>query len=554
VRRRLRSAFVSEDVQLCDFLRPSGGSDRALAHALMTGKTIGKYRVLGHAGRGAMGTVYKALDATLNREVAIKILNSGRTDPDSLTRFRAEATTLATLNHPAIATIYELFEHDDDLLIVMEFVLGETLESFTARVGPLDPAQAVFIVDRVLSALAHTHRAGIVHCDIKPANVMVTTEGAVKTMDFGTARVRGATPGEVSGYVMGTPAYMPPEQLLGRPIDERTDLYAVGVLFYRLVTGTLPFAAETAIDAMRKQVTDAPARASQHRPDLPDWCDYIVTRALAKDPSDRFQTADGFRDALRYASRFVAADVRRLFSAVVVDAPAVLPSAFVVNTGSTAHVAPGAWLVRTPPHHRPQAARRFALFVPAVASLLTVATLRAPSSSGAEPAPSAPAPSLSPVAIAPPIEPEPDRTTRVRTPLVYAFEARVVAGDQTSQQECKCRVVLADGRMSWRDQGDRRRVDAIAYDRVASMVYSHGRDPLWNGSGGPTPVVRVRRSPLGLLGISSERDWLSIRVTDRPNLRFVVLRFEDVAQARSAIDALEERIGVRIERLSKRQS
>lgn len=113
-------------------------------------------------------------------------------------------------------------------------------------------------------------------------------------------------------------------------------------------------------------------------------------------------------------------------------------------------------------------------------------------------------------------------------------------------------MVLADGRMSWRAGGDR--VNAVAYDRVTSMVYSRGRDPLWNGPGGPTPVVRIRRSPLGLLGISYERDWLSLRVTDRPNLRFVVLRFEDVAQVRGAINALEERIGLRIERLSKRQS
>src|SRR5262249_9765341 len=155
----------------------------------MIGKTIGKYRVLGHAGSGGMGTVYRALDATLNREVAIKVLNPERTDPNSLTRFRTEATTLARLNHPAIATIYEMIEHDNDLRTVIDFVLGETLERLIGRVGALPPEQAVFIVDRVLSALAHTHRAGIVHCDIKPANVMVSADGAVKTMDFGTARM-----------------------------------------------------------------------------------------------------------------------------------------------------------------------------------------------------------------------------------------------------------------------------------------------------------------------------------------------------------------------------
>ena len=526
----------------------------------MTGKTIGKYRVLGHLGSGGMGTVYKAVDETLDREVAIKVLNPGHADPAILARFRSEATTLARLNHPAIATIYELFECGEDLLIVMEFVVGETLEMLALRVGALAPEHAVFIVDRVLSALAHTHRAGIVHCDIKPANVMVTVDGGVKIMDFGTARARGAELGEGTGYMMGTPAYMPPEQLLGHPLDGRTDLYAVGVLLYRLITGTLPFTADTPIEAMRKQIGEAPTPAIQHRPDLPDWCDYILARALAKLPGDRFQTAEGFAEALRDASGSAAADTGTSFTPPVVETPIQA-----IITGPTERVALSTWIARPAPSRRLGLARAAAMLAAAAAiSVLAVPTLRAPSSGEAAPPLSARPSASSSSAFSPgtvaslgpasrPAGPEPDKPTPVRTPVEYAFEARVVAGNQKSQEECKCRVVLGNGRMIWRAEDDRHRIDAVGYDRVASMVYSHGPDPLWNGPGGPTPVVRASRGPFGMLGFFSQRDWVSLKVTDS-HLRFVVLRFDDGAQAKSAISALEERTGRRIERLSKRQS
>src|SRR5439155_9251690 len=213
----------------------------------MIGKTVGKYRIVGQLGRGGMGTVYKALDLTLEREVAIKVLNPELADTKIMNRFRAEATTLAKLNHPEIATIYELFRSETDLLIVMEFVRGETLEKIALRLGAAPPDNAAYLVDRVLSALEHAHRAGIVHCDIKPANIMVSAHGGVKIMDFGTARVRGAERGTVDGYMMGTPAYMAPEQVLGQEVDGRADLYAVGVVFYRLLTGALPFEADSEI-------------------------------------------------------------------------------------------------------------------------------------------------------------------------------------------------------------------------------------------------------------------------------------------------------------------
>jgi serine/threonine protein kinase len=158
----------------------------------MIGTTVGKYRIIGQLGRGGTGMVYRAMDETLGREVAVKTLSGGLGETDILKRFRAEATILARLNHPEIATIYELFRSETDLLMVMELVRGETLEQLASRVGPLSPIRAASLSDRILSALEHAHRAGVVHRDMKPANVMVTDGGGVKIMDFGVARVRGA--------------------------------------------------------------------------------------------------------------------------------------------------------------------------------------------------------------------------------------------------------------------------------------------------------------------------------------------------------------------------
>ncbi|HSC27111.1 MAG TPA: protein kinase [Vicinamibacterales bacterium] len=264
----------------------------------MIGTTVGKYRVVDRLGRGGMGTVYKAVDETLDREVAIKVLNPDLNDSEVLKRFRAEAVTLARLNHPGIATLYELHRHEDDLLMVMEFVRGETFHDLSERLGPLAPPQAAHLCMQVLDALGHAHRAGIVHRDLKPANLMMSESGSVKVMDFGIARVLGTEHVTHGGYMMGTPAYMAPEQVLGREVDGRADLYAVGVVFYRLLSGQLPFDADTAIAMVQKQIADAPTPISTFRPDIPAWCTRIIDRALAKSPGDRFQSAEEFRTAL----------------------------------------------------------------------------------------------------------------------------------------------------------------------------------------------------------------------------------------------------------------
>jgi len=282
----------------------------------MIGRTIGKYRIVGQLGRGGAGVVYKAVDETLHRDVAVKTLNPDLANTEVMSRFRAEATILARLNHPQIATIYELFRADGDLLMVMEFVRGESLDKLCERVGAVPPERAAYIIDQILSALEHAHRAGVVHRDVKPANVMVTDEGSIKIMDFGIARVLGAEQKTVDFRLMGTPAYMSPEQVLGEEVDGRSDLYSVGVLFYRLLTGALPFAADTALAMLQRQIRDTPIPLAAHRDSLPGWCETIVQRALAKAPGERFQSAEEFREALsRATGPLPMTDIARTFAA-----------------------------------------------------------------------------------------------------------------------------------------------------------------------------------------------------------------------------------------------
>ncbi len=264
----------------------------------MVGRTIGKYRVVEQIGRGGMGTVYKALDETLDRTVAIKVLNADLLDPDSVERFRREAVTLARLSHPRIGAIHELTRDGHDLLMVMEFISGETFEKLIERSAPLPIPDAVRLCAQVLDGLQYAHGAGVVHRDLKPANVIVTPSGDVKIMDFGIARVQGSEHLTSVGFMVGTPAYMSPEQVRGEEVDPRMDLYSIAVVLYRLLTHRLPYQGDTAIAMIHAQLSNQPTPARQFRADLPDWIVATLTRGLAKSAVDRFQTANEFRTAL----------------------------------------------------------------------------------------------------------------------------------------------------------------------------------------------------------------------------------------------------------------
>jgi len=266
----------------------------------MVGRKLGKYHIVEALGRGGMGTVYKGVDETLDREVAIKILNPDLMDAETVERFRREAITLAKLNHPRIAHVYELTREDDSMLMVMEYVRGETFEKLSTRTGPLPLDRAILLCAYVLDALHHAHGAGVVHRDLKPANLMLTALGDVKVMDFGIARVAGTEHMTNDGYMMGTPAYMAPEQVRGQEVDPRADVYAMAVVLYRLVTAQLPFKADTAVAMIQSQLHDPPTPLRKYRSDLPDWLDAVLGRALSKSPGDRYQTAEQLRDALEF--------------------------------------------------------------------------------------------------------------------------------------------------------------------------------------------------------------------------------------------------------------
>jgi serine/threonine protein kinase len=289
----------------------------------MVGKNVGKYRVLDRIGRGGMGTVYKAVDETLHREVAIKVLNAELNDPEVAKRFRSEAITIARLSHPGIATIYELFEYEGEWLMVMEFVRGETLENMVARMGPLSAQRAAEFCMQALAALAHAHSMGVVHRDLKPANLMVTENGSIKVMDFGIARVAGGEHLTNAGFMMGTPSYMAPEQVRGGDIDARADLYSMGVVFYRLVTAKLPFKGDTAFAMVQSTVHDQPTPISMVRPDLPPWVEEVVTRSLAKAPEHRFQSAAEFHEA--FARCLAGLPLSSMYAAGAMD-PGMTPS------------------------------------------------------------------------------------------------------------------------------------------------------------------------------------------------------------------------------------
>ena len=268
----------------------------------------GRYRLTRRLGRGGMAEVFGAEDLRLGRTVAVKLLRSDLAeDPVSKARFTREAQSVAGLNHHAVVAVYdsgeEILGGSVTPYIVMELVEGSTIRELlmTAEAPPAD--QALIIVSGVLEALAYSHQHGIVHRDIKPANVSITHGGAVKVMDFGIARALHGASNTMTqtGMVMGTPQYLSPEQALGKTVDTRSDLYATGCLLYELLTLRPPFTGETPLSVVYQHVQDDPVLPSEISEVVPPELDGLVMRALAKDPDDRFQTAEEMRGLTQYA-------------------------------------------------------------------------------------------------------------------------------------------------------------------------------------------------------------------------------------------------------------
>lgn len=264
---------------------------------------LGKYEVRGLLGRGAMGEVHDAWDPVIARRVAIKTIPLGAAEADSemLARFRREAQAAGRLLHPNIVSVFDYGETERCAYIVMEFVDGPSLATVLERRRHIPAGEVLRIMNDMLAGLQYSHEHGIVHRDIKPANIMLTREGQAKIADFGIARLDGASVVTEAGKVLGTAAYMSPEQFLGESVDARTDIYSAGVLLYRLLTGERPF--EGSMTTIMHQVMNTDAMPpSARRASVPATFDRVVARAMAKRPTDRYPSAAALAHAIRAAA------------------------------------------------------------------------------------------------------------------------------------------------------------------------------------------------------------------------------------------------------------
>ncbi len=269
----------------------------------------GRYELDGVVGRGGMAEVYRARDIRLDRIVAIKTLRADLArDQIFQARFRREAQSAASLNHPSIVAVYDTGEDMASGLpvpyIVMEYVDGRTVRDLLQDGHRLLPERTLEIIDGVLRALDYSHQAGIVHRDIKPGNVMVTRNGDVKVMDFGIARAMSDAQATMTqtAQVIGTAQYLSPEQARGERVDSRSDLYSTGCLLYELLTGRPPFTGDSPVAIAYQHVRENPVPPSRVDPDVPPWADAIVLKAMAKSPADRYQTAGDMRADLQRAA------------------------------------------------------------------------------------------------------------------------------------------------------------------------------------------------------------------------------------------------------------
>src|SRR6266508_169045 len=266
----------------------------------------GRYRIVRKLGTGGMANVYLAEDQELGRSVAIKMLDDRHAnDEQFVERFRRVLGLAAGLSHPNIVSIYDRGEAEGTYYIAMEYLDGRSLKELVTARGPLPIGDAIAFTREVLGALRFAHRKGVVHRDIKPHNVMADADGRLKVTDFGIARA-GASQMTEAGSIIGTAQYLSPEQAKGAPVDQTSDLYSVGVVLYELLTGVVPFSGDTPVEIAMKHLSSAPEPLSAKRAEIPRDLDLVVLRARAKDPADRYQSAEEMDADLARVARGVS--------------------------------------------------------------------------------------------------------------------------------------------------------------------------------------------------------------------------------------------------------
>ncbi|HEY6398826.1 MAG TPA: Stk1 family PASTA domain-containing Ser/Thr kinase [Solirubrobacteraceae bacterium] len=300
----------------------------------------GRYKIVSRLGSGGMADVFLAEDQQLGRNVALKLLHRRfSADPDFVERFRREAQSAAGLQHPNVVSVYDRGAFDETYFIAMEYLPGRSLKQLIRQEAPLDPVRAIDITIQILKAARFAHRRGIIHRDLKPHNVIVDDSDHAKVTDFGIARA-GASDMTETGSIMGTAQYLSPEQAQGHPVNASSDLYAVGVVLYEMLTGKVPFDGESPVTIALKHVAEAPAPLLHLNPGIPPELEHVVMWALNKNPDDRPQDADQLILALEQAKAVIVSGARGQHTASMAALAAV---------GVGAHVAAGAGTPLVPP-------------------------------------------------------------------------------------------------------------------------------------------------------------------------------------------------------------
>lgn len=305
----------------------------------LEGKTLGKYRILEPLGRGGMAQVYKAYHPSLDRYVAVKILRADLTeDAEFLGRFRREARAVAALRHPNIVQIFDFDVQDDLYYMVMELLEGDTLKAylnaFRKRGGRMPLGELTRILNDALAGLSYAHTEGVIHRDLKPSNILLTKRGQAVLTDFGIAQILGGTQYTVSGALMGTLNYMAPEQGRDGKCDTRSDIYSLGITLYEMLTGSVPFDADTPLAILLKHLNDPLPLPRSLEPSIPEPFERVALKALAKEPDARYQSAAEMAAALQAAAQETGIEVPAMTTLPqTVSIPSVRPAAVAVFSG-----------------------------------------------------------------------------------------------------------------------------------------------------------------------------------------------------------------------------